>query len=99
MLEFLEAKQRTHSGEDHGLLESKYGCYLSESHLISIKFSYLCCGVCLILFIAAVDDEDRNILARKANERISFSAEEDSWVSFIEMLSRFYGVMLKFGQL
>ncbi|XP_068737049.1 general transcription factor 3C polypeptide 1-like isoform X2 [Montipora capricornis] len=28
----------------------------------------------------AFDEEDRNILARKANERITFSAEEDSWL-------------------
>jgi len=30
--------------------------------------------------IDAIDEEDRNILARKAVERITFSAEEDSWV-------------------
>lgn len=28
----------------------------------------------------AVDEEDRNILARKAVERIKFTDEEDSWV-------------------
>ncbi|XP_022784579.1 general transcription factor 3C polypeptide 1-like [Stylophora pistillata] len=28
----------------------------------------------------AIDDEDRNILAKKVNERISFSNEEDSWL-------------------
>ncbi|XP_044181643.1 general transcription factor 3C polypeptide 1-like isoform X7 [Acropora millepora] len=30
--------------------------------------------------LTAIDDEDRNILARKTNERITFTAEEDSWL-------------------
>ena len=34
-----------------------------------------------LLFVDAIDEEDRNILARKAAERITFSAEEDSWVT------------------
>ena len=39
---------------------------------------------CFSLFVpslAAVDEEDKNILARKTCERIQFSAEEDSWVN------------------
>ena len=28
----------------------------------------------------AIDEEDRNVLARKAVERVTFSAEEDNWV-------------------
>ena len=40
------------------------------------------CG-CHLLMIGAIDEEDRNILARKAAERITFSAEEDSWVKLI----------------
>lgn len=40
-----------------------------------IQFCF--CEFCLA---AAIDDEDRNILARKTNERITFTAEEDSWV-------------------
>ena len=39
---------------------------------------------CFSLFVpslAAVDEEDKDILARKTCERIQFSAEEDSWVN------------------
>lgn len=32
------------------------------------------------VMIDAIDEEDRNILARKAVERIKFTDEEDSWV-------------------
>ena len=39
--------------------------------------------------IDAIDDEDRNILAKKVNERISFSAEEDSWVSLFSFQQNF----------
>lgn len=39
--------------------------------------------------IDAIDDEDRNILAKKVNERISFSHEEDSWVQLM-FFQRFF---------
>ena len=41
----------------------------------------LSCFSVFVPSLAAVDEEDKNILARKTCERIQFSAEEDSWVN------------------
>ena len=72
------------------VLDSQHSSISSQSkisHQSSVLFKEkrvifpLSCFSLFVPSLAAVDEEDKNILARKTCERIQFSAEEDSWVN------------------